>query len=190
MPVTNHDETKAVMLIVLLWAPAIAVPVIVQALRCDACWAEPIAAFVCQLLLMPFVVIPVLVLCFFLIGGYVPRRVAELCVVWVLWNSHLIGIGFMLLPFLLASFHTEDTYAEVLYDFFIFFAFVPMPMIFLSGGLKLVSNQNGWRWGWPQRAALGSYCILVTLCMWAGQASGGRRRWGWPLALAQSILSD
>ena len=195
---SDFSETKAVMLIVLLWVPAIIIPVVLQVLRCDECWAEPMAAFVCQVIVMPFVVLPVVLFCYFLLGGWMPQRLAELCVVWILWNSHLIGIGMvrnryralnttsakwaahmlplstcrrrltgrmcgahfqrslymyppthqstsarrpcmrqMILPFLLASFHTDHSYAEVLYDFAVFYLFVPTPMVFFSGGLKV-----------------------------------------------------
>ena len=35
---------------------------------------------------------------------------------------------------------------------------------------QLLSNKKGWGWSWPQRAVVGSYCLIITLSMWAGQA--------------------
>jgi len=164
----SHVGTAFV--IALLWAPGILVPVVVQLMQCDMCWAEPAAAFVCQLLLVPFVVLPVVgVLAYLLVPKIVPRTIAELLVIWFVWNSHIIGLFGWLLPFLIASYHTAHSYSEVLYDFGVFLFFVPAPLVMCSGGLKLVSNKRNWWWGWRQRAVIGSYCIIVTISMWAGQ---------------------
>jgi len=156
--------------IALLWLPSILIPVVIQLMRCDECWAEPTAAFVCQIIVMPFVVLPVMVIvAIILLPSLVPRPVASLAVIWFIWNAHTIGLTLCIVPFILASYHTKHTYSDILYDFFVFYIFVQAPLILCSGGLKLFSNKMGWGWGWPQRAVLGSYCIVVTVSMWAGQ---------------------
>ena len=136
--------------IALLWLPSILTPVVIQLMRCDECWAEPTAAFVCQLIVMPFVVLPVMmVVAIIMLPSLVPRPVASLAVIWFIWNAHIIGMTLPIVPFILASFHTNHMYSDILYDFFVF---------------TVVSHPRGSKRAAPRclrSTALPAYCVAT-----------------------------
>ena len=64
---------------------------------------------------------------------------------------------------------TRHTYYDALYDYTVFIVFIAGPVLICSGILKVISMKFGWKWGWQQRAALGTSLGFVSLCVWAGQ---------------------
>ena len=135
--------------IVLFWTPLLAIPTAWVAFRTSKA-PETIAALVVNLILIPFVLFPLSVLgCFLLcqrvsprlVAGGLARSVCQLCAIWVLWNSHQVGMSSMLLLFLAPSLLTDQLYTEVLYDYCIFMLFVPAPMVICSGGAKVCAHE-------------------------------------------------
>jgi hypothetical protein len=131
---------------------------------------ELLAACLCHLLALPLVGVPLSILIFnSLLPRVLPREACELCAVWLLWNFGWLFYISLIWPFLLSSLGTQHTYADVLYDYTVFVLFIPCPVVLASGMLKAISVRVGWRWGWRQRAVLGTALGTVALCMWAGQ---------------------
>ena len=131
---------------------------------------ELLAACLCHLLALPLVGVPLAILVFnSLLPRVLPREACELCAVWLLWNFGWLFYISLIWPFLLSSLGTQHTYADVLYDYAVFVVFIPCPVVLGSGMLKAISVRVGWRWGWRQRAVLGTALGTVALCMWAGQ---------------------
>eukprot|EP00802_Teleaulax_amphioxeia_P005243 Tamp_05247.p1 GENE.Tamp_05247~~Tamp_05247.p1 ORF type:complete len:347 (+),score=37.77 Tamp_05247:190-1230(+) len=131
---------------------------------------ELVAALVCHILALPLVGVPFAILVVnALLPGVMTRATCELCAVWLLWNFGWLFYVSLIWPFLLSSFGTQHTYADVLYDYTVFLFFIPVPVVLGSGILKALSVRVGWRWGWRQRAVLGTALGTVALCMWASQ---------------------
>jgi hypothetical protein len=105
-------------------------------------------------------------------GKLIPHSLVEICIIFLLWCSFLVGYAGFILPFMVARWSGlwgDYTYEGVAYDYLCFVTFVPSPMILTSGIFKMISTKNKWKWNWRQRAVLGSSKILIVVFFWLGQ---------------------
>ena len=149
-------------------------------------WAELAAGVFVQLLgcvgtLFPLFSIVLYGACGLRAPWLLPDRVAELCTVFVLWNTYTVWYALYIVPFAVMAWFgragcggglgvlaVDQTFQAAAFNYLAFVTFVPSPIIMVTAIWKIFIGRMRWNsgWSWKQQAVLGCLFAPMTIILW------------------------